>query len=189
MFYYSRLTPEQSAAAGGLGGIAALFLDIVSIVFFILLVLLLISLLTYSIISIIASWKVLKKADEKGWKILVPFYNLYTMFKIVDMKKWFWIVMASSFAVGFVICLTGFDFQSIKENGITGLSSISLLFLFLELLFFIIVKAIYASRLSRVFGHKSSFAVGLFFLYAIFAIILAVDSCKYDKKRLIRRVD
>lgn len=35
-----------------------------------------------SILMIIANWKLFTKAGEKGWKCLIPFYNVYIMIKI-----------------------------------------------------------------------------------------------------------
>lgn len=39
-------------------------------------------------ISLIASWKLFTKAGEEGWKSLIPFYNTYTLFKIVYGNGW-----------------------------------------------------------------------------------------------------
>lgn len=36
------------------------------------------------VLMIIANWKLFTKAGEAGWKSLIPFYNLYTLVKIVD---------------------------------------------------------------------------------------------------------
>ena len=38
--------------------------------------------LAMTIILIVAQWKVFEKAGEKGWKSLIPIYNIYTMFII-----------------------------------------------------------------------------------------------------------
>ena len=38
------------------------------------------------VLLLIAGWKILTKAGEKGWKAIIPFYNMYTMVKIVDGK-------------------------------------------------------------------------------------------------------
>ena len=47
--------------------------------------------ITLFILIIISTWKILEKAGEKGWKALIPIYNVYLLYKIVGMKKWFWI--------------------------------------------------------------------------------------------------
>lgn len=38
--------------------------------------------LAVAIVSIIAIWKIFVKAGEPGWAAIIPFYNLYTLFKI-----------------------------------------------------------------------------------------------------------
>ncbi len=40
--------------------------------------------LVIAILSIIALWKIFEKAGEAGWKAIIPFYNAYTLVKIVD---------------------------------------------------------------------------------------------------------
>ena len=37
----------------------------------------------FYVLLIIAEWKILTKAGEAGWKSLIPFLNLYVIFKIV----------------------------------------------------------------------------------------------------------
>ena len=45
--------------------------------------------LIFSILYIIATWRIFKKAGIAGWKALIPIYNLYLTYKIVKMKSWF----------------------------------------------------------------------------------------------------
>lgn len=40
--------------------------------------------LIFGIIGIVAMWKIFQKAGEEGWKAIIPFYNTYTLVKIVD---------------------------------------------------------------------------------------------------------
>ncbi|MCQ2570739.1 MAG: DUF5684 domain-containing protein [Candidatus Saccharibacteria bacterium] len=42
-----------------------------------------------SIISIIALWKIFKKAGHEGWEILIPIYNAYVLTKISGLDGWF----------------------------------------------------------------------------------------------------
>ena len=35
-----------------------------------------------NIISIVAMWRIFTKAGEKGWKAIIPFYNLYVLFEL-----------------------------------------------------------------------------------------------------------
>ncbi|MBQ3430533.1 signal peptidase I [Candidatus Saccharibacteria bacterium] len=38
------------------------------------------------ILTIIAEWKIFKKAGKDGWKCLIPIYNAYTMLQILNME-------------------------------------------------------------------------------------------------------
>ena len=39
-----------------------------------------------SVLLLIAWWKTFNKANEAGWKSIIPFYNMYTLVKIADGK-------------------------------------------------------------------------------------------------------
>ncbi len=41
---------------------------------------------------IVAAWKVFVKAGKPGWAILIPFYNLYVLLKIIGRPGW-WIIL------------------------------------------------------------------------------------------------
>lgn len=41
-----------------------------------------------SILGIIAQWRIFTKAGEAGWKILIPIYNIYILFKIAWGSGW-----------------------------------------------------------------------------------------------------
>ena len=41
-----------------------------------------------SILIIVATWMIFKKAGESGWKAIIPFYNTYTLFKIACGNGW-----------------------------------------------------------------------------------------------------
>ena len=34
------------------------------------------------VVALVANWKIFEKAGEAGWKVLVPFYNTYTLLRI-----------------------------------------------------------------------------------------------------------
>ena len=48
----------------------------------------------FAVLQIIAAWKVFEKAGEKGWKSLIPFYNIYILFRVLGIKEWyFWVFL------------------------------------------------------------------------------------------------
>lgn len=58
---------------------------------------------TLIIISIIAKWRIFKKAGQPGWAALVPFYNKYKMLEITSMPLWAFII---AFVPGLNISIT-----------------------------------------------------------------------------------
>ena len=48
--------------------------------------------LAVGILQLIATWKVYKKAGERGWAAIVPFYNLYVMVKITWGNGWLFLL-------------------------------------------------------------------------------------------------
>jgi signal peptidase I len=57
------------------------------------------------ILSIIGMYGIFEKAGEKGWKILVPFYNLYVWLQIIKKPMWWYIFLLIPFINVFVILL------------------------------------------------------------------------------------
>jgi signal peptidase I len=50
-------------------------------------------------------WGIFEKAGEKGWKILIPFYNLYIWLQIIKKPLWWYIFLLVPFINVFVILL------------------------------------------------------------------------------------
>ena len=44
--------------------------------------------LAVMVLGIIAMWKIFEKAGEPGWAAIIPFYNLYVLFKITWGNGW-----------------------------------------------------------------------------------------------------
>ncbi|MEI6683892.1 MAG: signal peptidase I [Bacteroidota bacterium] len=57
------------------------------------------------ILSIAGLWGIFEKAGEKGWKVLVPFYNWYLWLRIVKKPMWWYIFLLVPFINVFVILL------------------------------------------------------------------------------------
>ena len=160
-------TNEAALAGGILGGMFA-FAITVGLIYYILL--------------IIAGWKVFEKAGEKGWKALIPIYNVYIFYKIVGMKNWFWAMLIVSFVVSFVTSLMGQGTDPQSMNLATGAGVFSFILTLAMCIFAFIVSVMYSIRTSKAFGHGALFAVGLFFLQGIFLLILGFGKSKYNKK-------
>jgi len=97
-----------------------------------------------SILMIIANWKLFTKAGEKGWKYLIPFYNVYVVIKIAfsGTKNYLivatilplftgflgdsWIVSLISLATVIINIYISFNFM--KRYTDTGMAVLSLFF-------------------------------------------------------------
>ena len=131
--------------------------------------------LAVAVVSIIAGWKIFEKAGEKGWKVLIPFYNTYILYKVFWKKELFWVVLGVSFGVSFI---AGF------LTGLSGSSEPTLTASFLTFaveIFELVMTIILLHRISRSFGHGGGFTCGLVFLTPIFWAILGFNNDKYKK--------
>ena len=153
----SNLTQDQSAAVlGGFFGALAGAAVVISIVGIII-----------TILQIIAWWRLFTKAGEKGWKSIIPIYNVYVFMRIIGMSFWKW----------FVGCLV----VSIL-SGIASGANIQWLALIAGLVYLVGVFAfaiISAKNTAKAYGKGTGFAVGLFFLPNIFELILGFGSAEY----------
>ena len=172
----TNLTPAEAAAVGGAFGSIIAIAGVFAILF--------------CILMIIATWKIFKKAGEPGWKSIIPIYNLYIMFKIVNMKSWFWWLLGISLISSVVAVvnnsatlyyMSGLEVQTIDFNTIPVAVLITML---IESAVAIWAGIVYCYRMSKVFGHGLGYTFGLIFLPNIFQLIIAFGSSKYDKKRL-----
>jgi hypothetical protein len=48
--------------------------------------------LAFAIFMIVAMWKVLVKAGQPGWGILIPLYNTYLLLKVAGRPGW-WLIL------------------------------------------------------------------------------------------------
>ncbi len=65
-------------------------------------------LIIFSLVMIVAQWVIFTKAGEAGWKSIIPFYNLYTLFKIVDGQGWKFLLLfipLVNIIIAIILCL------------------------------------------------------------------------------------
>ena len=67
----------DSVAATGIGAALGAFMGIIMVIG-----------LVVGILQIIGMWKVYTKAGEKGWKSIIPIYNIVILFKISGLSPW-----------------------------------------------------------------------------------------------------
>lgn len=155
------LTTNQAIAAGGIVGASLATFGILAVAIYVL--------------FIIAWWKIFTKAGEKGWKSIIPIYNIYVYCRIIGIN--FWI-----YAFGIPVALS--VLTSIAAGGQVDASNPSTLVTILSFLslgyaiFFAIYEAI---KLGNAFKKSTGFKVGLVLLTNIFLLILAFGDSKYHK--------
>lgn len=174
----STSNPTSTAVTGGIiGGMIGFFL-IVGLVFYIL--------------TVIAIWKIFEKAGEKGWKAIIPFYNVYIMFKIVKMTGWFWGILIGGIIYSIISTINNMPNLYIIDSTdvatyYTYYFTANPIMLFITIVWLIInltASIIYSWRMSKVFGHGVGYFIGLIFLPNIFWLILGFGKSKYNKKAL-----
>ena len=73
----------------------------------------------FFILSIAGMWGIFEKAGEKGWKILIPFYNWYVWLQIIKKPIWWYIFLLVPFINVFVILLMIVEtLKSFKKHGL-----------------------------------------------------------------------
>lgn len=52
-----------------------------------------ITILVFALLVIVSMWKIFTKANEEGWKSIIPIYNTITLFKIAGLPGWYFILL------------------------------------------------------------------------------------------------
>lgn len=121
--------------------------------------------LVCAVLVIIATWKIFTKAGEKGWKCLIPVYNLYILYKLT----WRPLMFIP------VILLLGFFGGSMNYPDAIWLVLAGCLAGIVGGVLYIIGL----NQLSKSFGKGKLFTVGLWLLAPIFYMILGFGKAEY----------
>jgi len=79
-------------------------------------------LLAYSIVMLIANWKLLKKAGKGGWEALIPYYNVWVLTEISGLNSWwFWLGIASS-----IVSLAGIKLLALPASVVSLFASFNI---------------------------------------------------------------
>ena len=149
--------------------------------------------LALAILSIIGMWKMFTKAGENDWGAIIPFYNKYLLFKISDMKNWYWayLILTVFYGIGFgafiaflvvsVFVTIGNDPSSESILRTTVDLGLGLLVLIILILILNIVRNV---RLARNFHLSGWWVLGFLFLPGIFYMIVGCSGKIRFKDRL-----
>ena len=147
---YDLLNTYSSTDPNTVGGIIAIIFGILAVILFIVLVV--------EIFHIIGLWKMFKKANEEGWKALIPIYNTYTLCKVVGVSPWWILIVILSPILG-VVPIVG-----------------SLLSTAASIYFLVIL----AGSVAKSYGKDTGWAVGYALLTPFFTFALGVGKSEYQ---------
>jgi hypothetical protein len=83
--------------------------------------------LAVAVLAIVAMWKIFEKAGEPGWAAIIPFYNLYVLFKITWGKGWNFLLLLIPIANIVILIITMVKLA--KAFGKSGGFAVGLIFL------------------------------------------------------------
>lgn len=83
--------------------------------------------LAIAVLAIVAMWKIFEKAGEPGWAAIIPFYNLYVLFKITWGSGWKFLLMLIPIANLVIAIITMVKLA--KAFGKSGGFAVGLIFL------------------------------------------------------------
>lgn len=129
--------------------------------------LLVLLLLASVILLLVANWKILVKAGEKGWKSLIPFYGIYLQFRIAGIPQIFWLDLPV------ILLLPILKHMGEKAENI---------YTFVYYCSFA-MQVLYCVYLARAFGKRTRFGVAAAFLPMIFLPILAFGPAEYSQPK------
>ncbi|MEI6854007.1 MAG: signal peptidase I [Bacteroidota bacterium] len=129
--------------------------------------------LLFFISSVAALWGLFEKAGQKGWMVLVPFYNFYIWLKIIDKPLWWYIFIIIPFINIFTLLLMIVELvKCFNKNGLIEQAVAVLVpFFYLPYIAFISKKEVYTHPSKRKLVKKS--AVREWADAIIFAVIAA----------------
>ena len=88
--------------------------------------------LAYTILMIVAWWKIFTKAGQPGWASIIPIYNLYIWCKIVGRPGWWVILMLIPFVNFIILIILSIDMAKSFGKGVgfgLGLAFLGIIFL------------------------------------------------------------
>ena len=122
--------------------------------------------ISFLVYIIIVYWKLLKKSGDNGWKVLIPIYGQYCLYKAFNSVLYFWLSVLTLFL----------DWLNLR---LVRFYSTYLIFDTVYSICMLIMYILVAIRTAKCFRKGGGFAVGLIFLPLIFHSILAFGSAKH----------
>ena len=129
----------------------------------------LVLLFIYYALMTIAQWKLFTKAGEKGWKALIPFYNIFVSHHLIGMSH-IW------FILDIIFWVIEIALELIKGTPVW----LEETFFSIAIMVTIISEIIHIIKLCYCYTKRELFGVGLFLLPPLFSMILAFGKSEYN---------
>lgn len=110
------------------------------------------------------------KSGDKGWKVLIPLYGEYCMYKAVDSAGLFWATL--------VLSVLGFFLGRMIGLAASG-SAVLVIYALVVIIAALTIAIKFSINTAHAFGKSGGFTAGLFFLQPIFIGILAFGSARH----------
>lgn len=128
----------------------------------------------WTLLQVIAHWRIFEKSGQKGWKSLVPILSQYTAYKTAWGGGAFWVMILFTFAGSALVLLSPLYPQYAMPFTV-GVLVCALLST--------VMNVVYFFKLSHAFGHGALFALGLIFFNPIFIIVLGLGKSQNVKRQ------
>lgn len=123
-----------------------------------------------AVISIIALWKVFRKAGWPGWAAIIPFYSNYVTFRVAKMwGGWMFLQLALLISSYIFTLFLPWHAKYLGETIVDCAIALCM-----------IISVIANFRISRAFGKSVGFGIGMMFLPFVFLPILAFSKAEYQ---------
>ena len=123
--------------------------------------------------SIIICWKMFRKANQPGWAVLIPFYDVFVMNNVAKMSHvWTVVVTFCAFILTFSIPQAQTSITTPFALSIALTLSIPA---FVAVFAFILWDIMLSINLAKWFGKSGWFALGIFMLPVVFITLIAFN--------------
>ena len=135
-----------------------------------LILIIIVAIIVIYVLFVIAEWKILTKAGEKGWKSLIPVYNVFISHHIVGMSH-----------IWFILEVVTWIIEVILEF-VKGMSSwLELAFGIFTIVFTLVSELIHIIKMCNCFGKGTAFKIGMILIPNLFFLIIAFGRSSYQK--------
>ncbi|MGN1060525.1 MAG: DUF5684 domain-containing protein [Candidatus Coproplasma sp.] len=133
--------------------------------------------LVFYVLLVIAEWKMFVKMGEKGWKAIIPVYNLYILIKKCSKLSHLWQLIAAGVLIVIIDILYYAKVISTEANWsviVFGLLQLA------AIIWAVVIEIKVMHGVSKSFGHGAGFTVGLILLGFVFQLILGFGNSQYQ---------